>query len=144
MLPLTRIAKFLFHDPRLFFRYISAGAVAALIELALFTSLYQFAGWSLLSANCTALAIAVVICFILQKHWTFQVPGESKRQFKLYILMQAISAILNNLLMLTLVGGFSLYAPLAKVVQIGIVFLWNYSFCRLVVFAKRDRFAPPE
>jgi putative flippase GtrA len=39
--------------------------------------------------------------------------------------------------MLGFVEGLGIYAPLAKILQIGTVFIWNYSFCRLVVFAPR-------
>jgi putative flippase GtrA len=53
-------------------------------------------------------------------------------------LMQAISAVFNNLIMIALVSGAGLYGPVAKVLQIGIVFVWNFSFCRLVVFTKKD------
>jgi putative flippase GtrA len=129
--------SFFFRDPQLLLRYISVGGVAALVELTLFTALYQSAGWPLLTANSTALAVALVLCFVLQKHWTFRMRGEAKRQLKLYLLMQAVSTILNNVIMLALVSGAGFYAPAAKVVQIGIVFVWNFSFCRLVVFRAK-------
>jgi putative flippase GtrA len=135
---LTKSVEFFFRDPKLLLRYISAGGIAALVELTLFTIFYQGAGWPLLAANSTALAVALLLCFILQKHWTFRIPGESRRQFKFYLLMQAISAVLNNLIMIALVSGAGLYGPVAKVLQIGIVFVWNFSFCRLVVFTKKD------
>ena len=137
MPPLIRVAAFFLHDPRLFLRYIGAGALAALVEFLLFTTFYELAGWPLLVANCVALAVAVILCFLLQKHWTFRARGGANRQLSLYLFMQSISAILNNLLMLGLVAGLGIYAPLAKILQIGIVFIWNYSFCRLVVFAPR-------
>ena len=134
---LIRASKFLMHDLRQTMRYISVGAIAASVEFLLFTLFYEWARWPLLIANCTALSVAVVLCFILQKNWTFRARGNARRQLWLYLLMQSISAILNNLLMLGLVQGFGIYAPLAKVLQIGIVFIWNYAFCRLVVFAPR-------
>ena len=134
---LIRAGVFFLHDPRLFLRYISVGAFAASVEFLLFTTFYELAGWPLLGANGVALAVAVIICFVLQKHWTFRVRGGARRQLWLYLFMQSISAVLNNLLMLGFVVGLGLYAPLAKILQIGIVFIWNYSFCRLVVFAPR-------
>jgi len=38
--------------------------------------------------------------------------------------------------MVVLVEWMALYAPLAKILQIGILFFWDYSFCRFVAFAK--------
>lgn len=134
---LLRATAFFLHDPRLFLRYVGVGALAASVELLLFTTFYELARWPLLVANCTALAFAVILCFVLQKHWTFRARGRANRQLWLYLFMQSISAVLNNLLMLGFVDGLGIYAPFAKVLQIGIVFIWNYSFCRLVVFAPR-------
>ena len=133
----SRIAALLLHDPRLLARYVSAGATAALFEFLLFTTLYQVGGWPLLAANCTALAAAIALCFVLQKYWTFRITCGATRQVRLYLFMQAISAVMNNLLMIVFVEVLDLYAPLGKVLQIGIVFLWNYSFCRIVVFVPR-------
>jgi len=132
---LTRVALFFFHDVRLFLRYISAGAIASLIEFLLFTSLYHVVGWPLLAANGTAFAVAVIACFVMQKNWTFRVQGESGRQLRLYLFMQVISGILNNLLMLGLVEQLGFFPPLAKILQIGLVFVWNFSICRLVIFS---------
>ncbi len=134
---LIRGAAFFLQDPRLFLRYVGAGALAAMLEFLLFTTFYELAAWPLLVANCGALAVAVIFCFLLQKHWTFRARGEGNRQLWLYLFMQSISAVLNNLLMLGFVEELGVYAPLAKILQIGIVFVWNYSFCRLVVFAPR-------
>jgi putative flippase GtrA len=131
-----RLTGFFFRDPRLFLRYITVGAGAALIELTLFSLLYEVADWPLLGANGVALVLAIGFAFTMQKLWTFRVAGSGSRQLRWYLFMQAISAILNNLLMVLFVQELGWYAPLAKVIQIGLVFLWNFTFCRLVVFAR--------
>lgn len=134
---LTGIAQFFFRDRRLFLRYVSAGSIAAVIEFLLFSALYQHAGWPLLTANGTAFAVALVACFAMQKNWTFRIQGEAGRRLRLYVFMQAVSGVLNTLLMLGLIQGLDLYPQLAKILQIALVFIWNFSFCRLVVFAQR-------
>jgi putative flippase GtrA len=91
---------------------------------------------NLLLANCISFAVAVILCFILQKNWTFKASGNGKRHLQLYLIMQAISAVLNNALMYIFVLQLEIYAPISKLLQIAVVFLWNYSFCRLVVFVK--------
>jgi putative flippase GtrA len=125
-------------EPNIFLRYIGAGSIAALVEFSLFFFLYQMADLNLILANCISFAVAVILCFILQKNWTFQVSGNGKRRLQLYLIMQAISAVLNNALMYIFVLQLGIYAPISKLLEIAIVFLWNYSFCRLVVFAKID------
>lgn len=133
-LPLVRL---LLGEPALFLRYISIGALSALLELGLFSLAYQAFSWPLLAANNGALALAVVFNFTAQKHWTFRVQGGWGRQMPLYALMQAISALLNNLLVFLLIARWDWPPPMAKLVQIGLVFMWNFSFCKLVVFARR-------
>lgn len=126
--------SFFLHDPLLFLRYISAGGVAAVVEISLFVACYQWLHWPLLAANTLALSCALLLCFVLQKRWTFATKGGVGRQLKLYLLMQMISALLNNLLIAIFITLWAWPPLAAKVVQIGIVFMWNFSFCKLVVF----------
>ena len=135
---LLRLARVFLGDPRLFLRYVSVGGSAALLELLLFSILHEGLRWPLLVANNTALAIAIAYSFLMQRRWTFRVTaGGALRQARWYLFMQGVSAVLNNLLMGLMVGVLGWYAPLAKVLQIGIVFGWNFSFCRWVVFRAR-------
>jgi putative flippase GtrA len=127
---------FFWNDPRLFLKYISVGALCALIEFSIFSVLYQMLGLPLLAANCTALGVAILVDFSLQKVWTFRARGAVGRQLHWFLFMQAISALLNNALMYLFVALLGWYAPLAKVIQIGLVFLWNFAFCKIVVFAE--------
>lgn len=133
---LASVASRFIGEPRLLLRYVGAGSIAAFTEFSLFTVLYQVAEWPLLPSNCIAFAVAVMLCFTLQKTWTFRAKGTANRQLKLYLMMQVISAVLNNVLVLILVVHLGIYAPISKLLEIAIVFVWNYSFCRLVVFAK--------
>jgi putative flippase GtrA len=138
-----RAIAFFWHDPRLFLKYISVGALCALIEFSLFSLLYQQLGLALLAANCTALGVAVVISFSLQKSWTFRVRGAMGRQLRWFLFMQGIAALLNNALMYLFVALLGWYAPLAKIFEIGLVFLWNFAFCKIVVFAPPAVVTPP-
>jgi putative flippase GtrA len=135
--PPLRVARFFLGDFALFLRYISIGALSALVELGLFSLTYQYLGWPLLLANSAALALAIVVNFAAQKKWTFRAQGGLVRQMRLYVLMQAISALLNNFLIYLLIARWDCYPPLAKIIQIGLVFVWNFSFCKLVVFARQ-------
>lgn len=135
--PPLRLARFFLGDLALLLRYISIGALSALLELGLFSLAYQYFSWPLLAANNGALALAIVFNFAAQKHWTFRAQGGWGRQMPLYVLMQAISALLNNLLVFLLIARWDWSPPLAKVVQIGLVFAWNFTFCKLVVFAHK-------
>jgi putative flippase GtrA len=125
-------------NPRQLMKYISAGGIAATVELLLFTLFHQYFVWPLLVANSCALAVAIVTSFALQRSWTFRAQGGASRQFRLYLLMQGISALFNTGLIYLFVARWGWLPPLAKVVQIGIVFVWNFSFCKLVIFSDRE------
>lgn len=131
-----RIVRFFFGDLALFFRYIGIGALSALLELALFSVAYQYASLPLFLANNGALALAVLFNFAAQRHWTFRVQGGFSRQIRSYVMMQTISALLNNLFVYLLIARWGWFAPLAKFTQIGLVFVWNFSFCKLIVFSN--------
>lgn len=142
--PPLRLARFFFGDPALFLRYISVGALSAVVELSLFSLAYQYFSWPLLLANSGALTVAVAINFAAQRTWTFRNQDQVARQMRLYVLMQALSALLNNLLVYLLIARWGWFPPLAKVIQIGLVFVWNFSFCKLVVFARRPATIDPQ
>lgn len=142
--PPLRVARFFLGDLALFLRYISVGAFSALVELALFSLAYQYLAWPLLLANSAALALALVVNFTAQRQLTFRAAGQFGRQMRLYVLMQAFSALLNTLLVYLLIARWDWSPPLAKVIQIGLVFVWNFSFCKLVVFARQSAELEPQ
>ena len=73
----------------------------------------------------------------MQKRWTFQDSQCVRRQLPRYLVMIGITSLLNNLLMYLFVVLFGLPALLSKVLQIGLVFGFSFSFSRFVVFANR-------
>lgn len=136
LLAVRQVIAFFLRDPLLLGKYVTAGGCAAALELTLFSLLYVRGEWPLLAANTFALGVSILFCFVMQKTWTFQDQGAAARQLRWYLFMQAISMFLNNALVLLFVGKLGWYAPVAKMVQIGLVFIWNFTFCRLVVFGR--------
>lgn len=130
----SRLIRFFLGDRPLFLRYLSVGALSALIEFLIFNATFLGLGWPLLQANISALCIALVINFAGHKGWTFRASGAMARQMRFYGLMQAISALLNNLLIYLFIDRWGWDPSLAKALQIGLVFTWNFSFCKLVIF----------
>lgn len=134
---LRRVIGFFLRDPAVFFKYIAVGGAAATLEFFLFTVLYEGLRLPLLVANCLAIAVCIVFSFTLQKRWTFRDQQAVRRQLPAYALMIAVAVILNNMLMYLFVAGWGWPAAIAKVVQIGLVFGWNFSISRLIVFSRK-------
>ena len=119
-------------------RYLIVGGSAAFIEFVIFYSLYTGLRFNLFVANCIAIGGVITYGFILQKCWTFKNADPPSRQIVLFVFQVMVAVILNNILIYSFIK-ILLWPPAAsKVAQIGLVFIWNYSFCRLVVFPVRE------
>lgn len=132
-------ANFFLRDPRLFLKYIAVGGASAVIEFSLFSLFYVVLAWPLLVANSFALGLTLVFHFNMQKRWTFRDSQSTRRQLPRYLLMVSVAAALNNGLMYLFVVMLGIAALLAKVLQIGLVFGFTFSFSRLVVFTSQTR-----
>lgn len=130
------ILGFFLRDPAVFFKYVAVGGASATLEFLLFSLLYGALGLPLLLANCIAIAICIVFSFTLQKRWTFRDRQDVRRQLPAYAAMIGVAVLLNNLLMYWFVVGLDWHPGFAKLVQIGLVFGWNFSISRLIVFAR--------
>lgn len=122
--------------PRTLGRYLLVGGGSALVEFVLFNLLFGIAGLPLIAANLASIGVVIALGFVSHKHFTFRSPGGYGRQLRWYLFMLGVSVSLNNLLLWIFVQKWEWSAPLAKVIQIGLCFLWNYSFSRRVVFAR--------
>lgn len=136
---LRTVATFFLRDPELFLKYIAVGGASAIIEFSLFTLFYVVLTWPLLVANSSALVITLVFHFNMQKRWTFRDSQSTRRQLPRYLLMVSVAAAMNNGLVYLFVAVLGIAALLAKLLQIGLVFGFTFSFSRLVVFSKHGR-----
>lgn len=134
---LRTVIAFFLRDPHVLFKYVAVGGAAATLEFILFNAFYGAVGLPLLVANCAAIAICIVFSFTLQKRWTFRDRQAVRRQLPAYAAMIGVAVLLNNLLMYLFVAVWGWQAALAKLVQIGLVFGWNFTISRLFVFAVR-------
>lgn len=133
------VATFFLRDPRLFLKYVAVGGASAVIEFSLFSLFYVMLAWPLLVANSCALGITLVFHFNMQKRWTFRDSQSTRRQLPRYLLMVSFAALMNNGLIYFFVVVLGIAALLAKILQIGLVFGFTFSFSRLVVFPNQPR-----
>lgn len=127
---------FFLKDRRLFLTYITVGAISALAEFLLFNGFYSLLHLPLMTANLAAIGIVVAFSFLSHKRFSFRDRQAFHRQLPWYLLMFGVALALNNALIYLFVAVLGWWAPLSKLLQIGICFVWNFSFSRLVVFAR--------
>jgi putative flippase GtrA len=128
---------FFLSDRRLFLTYITVGAASALAEFLLFNALYGLLGVPLMSANLTAIGVLIAFSFASHKRFSFRDSQAFHRQLPWYMVMVIVSLSLNNALIYLFVAVLGWPAPISKFLQIGICFVWNFSFSRTVVFAQK-------
>jgi putative flippase GtrA len=120
-------------------RYLIVGMSSLILDVCLFLFFHQVLRIPLLVANCLSLSIVILYAFQLQKRFTFQVEGKTIRRFGFFVVQIGVAALLNNLLLYLFVTVCGWHPAIAKLVDTAIVFFWNYTFSRIVVF----RSTPP-
>jgi putative flippase GtrA len=133
---ISKLAAFVF-PPRLVLRYATVGASSALLEISLFYSFVTWLALPLMLANVSAVCITTVIAFMAQKRFTFRVRGRLTPQTVRYGLQQGINFLLNNALVFLFAQILQLRPLLAKTLQLGLCFVFNFCFSRFVVFRSR-------
>lgn len=118
-------------------RFILVGIINTAIDFALFNLLFYELGFALLLANLLAWLAAFSVGFLLNRNWTFaQVAGDSdaKGQFLRYLLTAGSALALAS----ASIWFAALVMPawVAKIVAIGITFVWSFTLSRLWVWPQ--------
>lgn len=120
-------------------RYILVGGFAFVIDFGLFSlCLYGF-GWQYLLANLMGLVAGLCLNYALSISWVFR---SSKRrlekcrsaEFAVFALVGLMGVGLNELLMLLMVGFFSLHELYSKMIAAVVVLMWNFCARKLILF----------
>jgi putative flippase GtrA len=83
--------------------------------------------WNKYAANSAGFAVAVTNNYLLNRLWTFQDhTAKVLPQFTSFIAVSLVGLLLNNLLLALFHQRLKMNFYFAKLLAIGIVFLWNY------------------
>jgi putative flippase GtrA len=115
-------------------RYVTVGAASAMAEIAIFYVLVTWLAVPLMVANVITVCSVTVVGFLGQKTFTFRSRGPVTRQAPLYALQVAINFVLNNALVFVFGHLFQMKPLVAKTLQLGLCFVFNFCFSRFVVF----------
>ena len=116
------------------------GVFNSTIDFSLFMFFIQVLGWHILPANIISYGAGVLNSFIMNKLWTFQDHRPfslSMNPFICFVLINISSLILSSFLVWLI--SQHLTAAISKIISIGIVFIWNYSLTRMLVFQMPDK-----
>lgn len=115
------------------FRYIAVGAASALVELAIFSSLYYIAYIPAVWASPLSLLCSTILNFALSKNWSFKGGSSVPRSLLLYILLLCFNSVFTSIATQCLIDN-EVPALFAKLLTMCCVVVWNFFLYRKVVF----------
>lgn len=114
-------------------KYLMVGGSSAIIELGLFQLLSAAFGVDLRIANVTAVVIATVFNFLVNRNVTFKSTSNPARSLALYLALFAANTTFSTVT-IDLLAGVGVYPLLAKVGTMACIVLWNFVLYKKVVF----------
>ena len=123
-------------------RYILVGGFAFVIDFGLFSLCLYGLGWQYLLANLMGLVAGLCLNYALSISWVFRSSKrrlEKRRsaEFAVFALVGLMGVGLNELLMLLMVGFFSLQELYSKMIVAVVVLMWNFCARKLILFNER-------
>lgn len=121
------------------FRFAVVGIANTGVDIAIFSLLHFSLDMHLLLANTLSYLAAASNSFFLNKYWTFSDTrdhGQTSRQFGLFLSLGIVGLGLSNLV----VWALAAYLPaiVAKLLSIGVLFVWNFGTSHYFVFRAKQ------
>lgn len=119
-------------------KYCISGGVGAIADFSIYSILVKFFFINYLLANIVSITVALILVYFLQKNWTFQYyTNKNTKTFQRYMVSVAITYILNNAVLILLVGIFRYDVIISKIIQIILSMIWGYCLTNYFVFNTR-------
>lgn len=116
-------------------RFGAVGLLTTLIDFALFTTIVTTTEVPAAAVNVATYSTGVFVSFLLNRRWTFaasSADGAVWTQALRFIASNLVGVVLSTLIVF---GLFSYFAePIAKLISVPIVFVWNYAAARFWAF----------
>jgi putative flippase GtrA len=119
------------------FRYAIGGAIATAVDYVIYFSLFE-QGVEPVYAQIPAYSIGMIVNFIIQKYFVFDLKRSVSSAFMMSALVSLGGLVLSTGLIyaLNLVSFLQPYQLLIKLMTTGFVFFYNF-YCKRYVFEKR-------
>jgi len=115
-------------------RFLSVGAVNALLGLMLIYAAKWFFGAGDISANLFGYGVGMMVSFVLNSRWTFDFAGAWKPAFLKFIAVSALAYTANLLTVLVAIRSFAVNGYLAQALGIPVYTLTVFLASKYFVF----------
>ena len=118
-----------------FVRFLLAGGFSALVDFLLLVLLVEVFSVYYLVASGTSFIVGLILNYLVCRTWVFQ--GGKYRQmieFLAFCTGGSFGLGLNQIILLLLVGHFSLDYRLSKIISVALVTFWNFVTKKYLIF----------
>lgn len=119
-------------------KFLVTSIIATTVDIGLYLLLYHQFSLSAVAAQSIAYPIAVLLKFLLEKHFVFESNRKTSHTFALAMLVSGVGYILSLILVYYLneIAFLQLHQLALKIVEKGVLFLYNFYFKRFA-FEKK-------
>lgn len=119
-----------------FARYFISGLLALGVDLALYVSLTELADWHYLASASVAFCAGLVTIYLLSIFWVFRERRVTRRlhEFLFFAVIGIAGLGLTTGVLYGLTEVFGLDYRASKVGAVGLVFLFNFSCRKILLF----------
>lgn len=122
----------------LMLKHLVVSCLCAIVDLILFLYLFEFKNYSLSFSYLTSICITTIIGFFGHTFFTFSSDKKLLRNFTFFILQVSISIIIGLTVIYLLIEIVRLNSILSKIIQMGITFMFNFNFGKLITFNHKQ------
>lgn len=113
--------------------YLFIGASSALIEFVLFQLLYSVFHLGVAPANITAVVVATVFNFLMNRTVTFKSTSNPVRSLILYLVLFAVNLALSTWAIAAMIS-VGVHSAVAKIIAQVAIATWNFFIYRVFIF----------
>jgi len=119
-----------------FFKYIIGGGSAYTTDFLLLIILTEVFGVPVLVSAAVSFFIGLIIIYLLSIKWIFQnrIRKNTYQEFFIFSFIGIIGLCINETLIWASLFTENLHYTIAKIISAGLVFIWNFSARKLILF----------
>jgi len=124
-----------------FLKYSVVGAIAFIFDFGILFLLTHFFAVPYLISATISFIVGVVLNYILSLKFVFKEHTYANRtlEFTVFAIIGVVGLGLNDLFLWLITEKIGLYYLLSKILTTVIVFFWNFSARKFILFYKRRR-----
>jgi len=133
-----------------FLKFATVGVSNTLVDIGVLNLLMYlsgiYQGTFIIIFNVISVSLAIINSYFWNKYWTFGAKEEESKaqEFGTFVAVSLGGALINTLVVYSLTTfldpafglGKELWANLAKILAIGLAWLWNFNGYKFFVFKK--------